>query len=187
VHYDFRTPEYATYPEIRTVKWECCRGLGRSFGYNRMEEDEHHISVPDLVHSFVDIVSKNGNLLLNVGPMADGTIPAPQLDRLSGLGAWLAVNGEAIYGTRPWTRAEGTTASDIPVRFTAGPDALYAILLGAPQGSEVVLKDLDIDERATIGMLGHKGDLSWIREGENVVVSLSGEFGETCATAFRIE
>ena len=57
----------------------------------------------------MDIVSKNGNLLLDVGPEANGTIPAIQLDRLEKLGAWLKQNGEAIYGTHPWTRANGTT------------------------------------------------------------------------------
>jgi alpha-L-fucosidase len=67
----------------------------------------------------VDIVSKNGNLLLDVGPEADGTIPSVQMDRLETLGAWLAQNGEGIYGSRPWKRAEGETAEGLKVRFTA--------------------------------------------------------------------
>ena len=61
---------------------------------------------------FVDIVSKNGNLLLNVGPMADGTIIEIQAQRLLNLGKWLQINGEAIYDTRPWLRAEGDTEED---------------------------------------------------------------------------
>ena len=74
-HHDFETPEYASFSEIRKKKWESCRGIGASFGYNRIEGFEQYQSVESLVRSLVDIVSKNGNLLLNVGPMADGTIP----------------------------------------------------------------------------------------------------------------
>ena len=61
----------------------------------------------NLIYLLVDIVSKNGNLLLDVGPEADGTIPPVQMTRLQALGAWLEQNGDAIYGTRPWKRAEG--------------------------------------------------------------------------------
>ncbi len=106
-HADFRTPEYASFAKIAAGKWETCRGIGYSFCYNRTETDEQMIPVADLVRMFIDIVSKNGNLLLNVGPMADGTIPETQVSRLRGLGSWLQVNGEAIFGTRPWVRAEG--------------------------------------------------------------------------------
>ena len=75
------------------------------------------LSAEALVKMFVDIVSKNGNLLLNIGPMADGTIPNLQMERLKGLGAWLAVNGEGIFGTRPWQISEGTTREVISLRF----------------------------------------------------------------------
>ena len=185
-HYDFRTPEYATYSEIREEKWECCRGLGRSFGYNRMETDEDHISVTDLIHSFVDIVSKNGNLLLNVGPMADGTIPELQLQRLRGLGVWLDTNGEAIFGTRPWTRAEGTTTDGIPVRFTQKGDALYAILLGKPATASVTINDLSLKDNAQVHLVGHPAPLDWEQHGTGVAFSLPEEIAETCAVSLRI-
>jgi alpha-L-fucosidase len=110
VHSDFTTPEYSSNPVLTTKKRESCRGIGYSFGYNRNETANHMLSVEDLVRMFVDIVSKNGNLLLNVGPMADGTISELQMERLEGLGAWLRTNGEAIFNTRPWLITEGGDA-----------------------------------------------------------------------------
>ena len=90
-HFDYITPEYATFDEIQDLKWECCRGIGHSFGYSRVEGDEQLLAEDELIHMFVDIVSKNGNLLLNVGPKADGTIPANQAERLRVWGAgWIA-------------------------------------------------------------------------------------------------
>src|SRR5437762_292571 len=74
-HSDFQSPEYETLDKISPTKWEECRGLGRSFGYNRAEGEAETIAPVDLIHLLVDIVSKNGNLLLDVGPEADGTIP----------------------------------------------------------------------------------------------------------------
>jgi alpha-L-fucosidase len=185
-HFDFRTPEYATFREIKETKWECCRGMGRSFGYNHLERDEHHISVADLIHSFVDIVSKNGNLLLNVGPMANGTIPDLQLERLLGLGGWLDVNGDAIFGTRPWVRAEGRTREGMPVRFTTSGDALYAIVLGVLKSNRVVIRDLDVADQSTIHMLGSSDSLLWRMNGTDLDIVLPQEAGTTCAVAFRI-
>ncbi|MBN1139563.1 MAG: alpha-L-fucosidase [Anaerolineae bacterium] len=185
-HYDFRTPEYATFAEIKETKWECCRGLGRSFGYNQTETAEHHIAVVDLIHTFVDIVSKNGNLLLNVGPMADGRIPDLQVERLLGLGAWLDVNGEAILCTRPWRRAEGTTGDGLPVRFTAKGDTLYATVLGVPQGERLMIRDLVVEEGATIHMLGRAEPLAWAQEGADLSVALPQDIAGACAVAFRV-
>ncbi len=128
-HSDFKSPEYQTLAKISATKWEECRGLGRSFGYNRAEGEAETIAPDELIYLLVDIVSKNGNLLLDVGPEADGTIPPVQMSRLEALGAWLRINGEAIYGTHPWTRAEGETAEGIYVRFTQKDSALYATLL----------------------------------------------------------
>ncbi|MAE96775.1 MAG: alpha-L-fucosidase [Deltaproteobacteria bacterium] len=129
--YDYRTPEYASFPEIQEKKWECVRGMDKSFGYNHTSLPEDFITREDLLHSFADIVSKNGNLLLNVGPRGvDAQIPEPQLERLHWLGEYLAANGEAIYGSRPWDRAEGTSEAGAPLRYTQRDGQVREIPLG---------------------------------------------------------
>jgi alpha-L-fucosidase len=185
-HYDFRTPEYASFDEIAEVKWEATRGIGYSFGYNRNEGSEHYLSAEELVRSFVDIVSKNGNLLLNVGPMADGTIPAPQRERLEGLGRWLATNGEAIYRTRPWVTAEGRTAGGDDIRFTRGRDSLYAILMDAPPERRVAIEGLQAADGTTVSLLGHEEPLTWEQQGETLVVALPAHLPPSPAYALAI-
>ncbi len=144
-HCDFRTPEYTTFKDIEHRKWEATRGMSQSFGYNRDDTDTDYESVESLVRGFIDTVSKNGNLLLNVGPRGeDAAIPEGQLARLEGFGAWLRANGEAIYATRPWSRAEGRTDVGTPVRFTTRQNTLYAHVLGSPTPGSIVLEGQDI-------------------------------------------
>jgi len=191
VHHDFETPEYKVYDEIRKTKWECTRGIGLSFGYNQYETEKEYLSLDALVHMFVDIVSKNGNLILNVGPMADGTIPEIQAQRLLGLGQWLDVNGEAIYGTRPWTRPATTTTDGLQVRFTKKPGVLHAIVLAqaeqAPIMKGVSIMNLDLPEDARITLLGMDGDLDWKMEGKNVMISFNDAPPASPALAFKID
>ena len=175
--HDFITPEYAKLDAISSEKWEECRGLGKSFGLNRVEGSAETITPSALVALLVDVVSKNGNLLLDVGPEPDGTIPAIQIERLHQLGTWLKQNGEAIFGTHPWTRATGKTADGIDVRFTAKGEALYAILLGRPQGGSVTLLDVASARHSKAGVLGfvEHGTFGAIRvssQGNDVTVRL---------------
>ena len=138
--------------DIRAEKWETCRGMGHGFGFNREEQDADYIQLPDLIRMLVDIVSKNGNLLLNVGPMADGTIPEVQAELLRGVGRWLKTYGEAIYGTRPWQRAEGTTTTGGSVRFTRRADehdTIYAVFMDPLRAGPVTIKDLRVADTAT--------------------------------------
>jgi alpha-L-fucosidase len=141
-HADFRTSEFVVEADISPDKWEAVRGMSRGFGYNENEELADYGPPEKFVHLLIDVVSKNGNLLLNVGPRADGSIPAPQLRILAGLGTWLAANGEAIYGTRPWSRFGGLTDQGVEVRFTATPgqDVVYALLLGTPPAGALTIQ-----------------------------------------------
>jgi len=125
---DFTTKEYNSGDKHLDHKWEHNRGIGLSFGYNQVEDERHLIGLNDLVALLVDTVAWNGNLLLNVGPKADGTIPENQMKRLKYLGSWLTRNGEAIYGTRPWDCCEMRTASGEKVYFTSKGEAVYALV-----------------------------------------------------------
>ena len=187
VHSDFTTPEYTTRPVLMEKKWETCRGLGYSFGYNRNETAAHMLSIDDLVRMFVDIVSKNGNLLLNVGPMADGTIPDLQKERLEGLGAWLAVNAESVFDTRPWQVAEGETREGIGVRFTQKPGILHAILLSMPGDAAITLKNLRAGPGMTARLLGHESPLAWLQSDDGLTISLPAGSRSTPAMVLKLE
>ena len=187
VHYDFLTPEYASFPDIEPEKWETCRGIASSFGYNRDDDATSYLTAERVIRLLVDIVSKNGNLLLNVGPRADGSLHELQRACLEGLGAWMAVNGEAIRGTRPWTRAESVTACGIPVRFTRrGDAALHAILLDTPRAAEIRVRDVPVADGATVQLLGHDGTLAWRRDDGDLVVTLPAPLAPQAAHALRI-
>lgn len=100
----FRTPEYSAGITLTDRPWAECRGLGRSFGLNRNEPLSNYLSSDELIRHFATLVAAGGGMTLNVGPTADGKIPLLQQERLIDLGQWLEVNGEAIYGTRPYKK-----------------------------------------------------------------------------------
>jgi alpha-L-fucosidase len=116
---DFGTPEQEVPPMgLPGVDWESCMTMNDTWGYKHF--DENWKSSEKLVRTLVDVASKGGNFLLNVGPTAEGLIPSPSVERLAAMGRWLRTNGEAVYGT---------SASPVPApswgRITRKPGWLY--------------------------------------------------------------
>jgi alpha-L-fucosidase len=175
----------------RDLFWQTDTSVSKtSWGYVTNQE---YKTVDSIVDDLVDIVSKNGCLLLNIGPKPDGTIPEPEVKMLLDIGQWLKVNGEAIYETRPWSifgegptqvtegafaekKRQDFTAEDI--RFTAKGKTLYAIALGWPVNGQVVVKSLargaatPAAQVKGVSLLGHRGKLSWTQNEQGLVVKL---------------
>lgn len=137
-YHDFLTKEYRQGKVDRSEKWEMCRGMGLSFGYNENEGDEQIISEQGLISLLVGTVANNGNLLINIGPKADGTIPAEQERRLLVLGSWLETNGEGIYETRCSRRESVVSDNGTAVHFTAKGSDLYVFVDGLKKGMDTV-------------------------------------------------
>jgi len=113
-HGGYWTTEYTPGMTGMEHPWEESRGMGFSYGYNRAERLEHYHTGRELVLMLADLVSRGGNLLLDIGPDADGNIPVVMEERLLQIGDWLKVNGEAIYGTKPWKATRQWSAGEVP-------------------------------------------------------------------------
>ena len=174
-HYDVRTPEYVVFPEIQSRPWECVRGMDESFGHNASSRPEDFISRSDLLWLLSDIVSKNGNLLLNVGPDGrDATIPDEQARRLEWLAEWTSPNATAFFGTRPWIDPGDTLADGTPVRYTSAGDSVFAYLQSP--GTDVVLQELR--STATTSVARASGEaLPWSDTSEGLRIELGTTAG----------
>ncbi|MEU9442286.1 alpha-L-fucosidase [Streptomyces sp. NPDC048304] len=169
--HDFTTPEYTTYANTVVAKWESSRGLDPfSYGYNQATPDAAYMTAEEVVHSLVDIVSKNGNFLLDIGPRADGTIADILQTRLRQTGAWLKVNGEAVYDTTYWSRM-AQLGEDL--RFTVRPDeAFYIHSLAEPGAKLIVEAPVPVRAGDKVTMLGHDRPLTWTVSGGSLVIDV---------------
>ncbi len=178
---DFATPERARMQRIGWEKWETCDSLDpTSWGYNRRLPPGHYMTANELVDYLADVVSKNGNLLINIGPRADGLIPDPMQQTLRGVGEWLKVNGEAIYGTRPWD-----THKDGDVRFTRKGNTLYAIALEWPE-EPLRLTSLAGKPVLRVEMLGLAEPIRWRLEPDALLIEPPARRPSKYAYVFRI-
>lgn len=185
-HSDFRTPEFSILAEKQEKKWESTRGMSHGFGYRREDGPKDYASAEELLHGFIDAVARNGNLLLNVGPRADGSIPEEQAAILRRFGAWLRANGDAIYGTRPWERSDGETVCGKAVRFTCSPQKLHLIVKAMVPEAEIVVKDLALDRASLITRLADQSLVDWEQQGADVALRFANPCTDPIATAVRI-
>lgn len=191
--------------ETRPLFWQTDTSVSKnSWGY---VEGQDYKTAASIIHDLIDIVSKNGALLLNIGPRPDGTIPEPEMAILREIGAWLDVYGEAIYGTRPWTVfGEGPTDvvggsfndtkrasfTSRDLRFTVKGDTLYVIVLGSPTG-EVAIQSLSSDSRlynrtiSKVRLVGSAEPLAYQRDAGALRVALPERLPSAPAIALAIE
>jgi len=167
---DFIELDHLRMDSISTRKWESPTYIGGgSWAYNKAAGPDEYHSTDELVDMLVDVVSKNGNLLLDVGPKADGTIIDIERDRLLGIGRWLDVNGEAIYGTRYWkTYGEGN------IRYTRkGDRVLYAIALEWPDGPVTLtaMKSWKSADIQSVKLLGANSTPDWSLSGQGLTIT----------------
>ena len=190
--------------DIRPLYWQTDTSVSnKSWGYIKNDTFK---SPQFIVHQLIDIVSKNGNLLLNIGPRSDGTIPEEVQAVLRDVGSWLQINGEAIYGTRPWklygegptkvtagsfhdTDTAAYTAEDF--RFTTKGATLYAIELAWPSAGEAVIHSLGStamkgQKIGSVVLLGSDTPLSFQQQADGLRIQLPAKGPGKYAYAFRV-
>ncbi len=176
---NYRTPEQEVPEKPLPYLWETCMTMGRSWSY---VPDDVYKSTNSLIHLLVDIVSKGGNFLLNIGPSPEGELPAESLARLAEIGAWMKVNAEAIYETRPIAPYK-----EAGICFTAKKDGtVYALVLAGENEltmpSKIMLSSFAPGPGGRIELLGKSGALRWEAVGKGALVAIPAAAQKTPPT-----
>ena len=197
--------------EVRPLPWQTDTCIG-SWHYQRRLFEEHRYKTPkQVVQMLIDIVSKNGNLMLSVPVRGDGTIDSDEVACVEGIASWMAPNGEGIFATRPWkVYGEGPSVSNPApsgqfggardvrpytaedIRFTSKGDVLYAFVMARPESGKATIKSLAQGsenypkEIARVELLGDKGPLTFSRDATGLVVTLPGQRPDDYAYTLKI-
>ena len=213
-HGGYFTTEYTAGMQKSDHPWEENRGMGYSYGFNRAERLEDYRTRRELTLMLIDIVSRGGNLLLDIGPAADGTIPAIMEDRLIAIGDWLRPNGEAIYGTKAWSQTRQWSEGKVPTIeekqfmgeynintmvdrpaagfaridafFTAKGNAVYPILPRWP-GERAKLNGIPARADARVTMVDGGQQLKWTRSGDQMTIEMPARGENRDAYVLKIE
>ncbi|VGO15666.1 hypothetical protein PDESU_04251 [Pontiella desulfatans] len=156
-------------------KWQSCTTFGTSFGY--LEGDTYK-TVEGVIHEMIEVVSRNGNFLINIGPKADGTLVPEQVERLRAMGDWLKINGAAIYGSRYWKECD---QKDEHLAFTTNGKNLYAIKLQKPVGPFTIAGTAGwtAGQVKSVRLLGSHAEVEWTMSPQGLAVSPPSNLGES--------
>ncbi len=181
---DFGTPEQEILEGTSDSDWESCMTMNDTWGFKK--NDNNWKSSETLIHNLIDIAAKGGNYLLNVGPTAEGLIPAPSVDRLKDMGYWLDINGEAIYATKSLKKyKEGNN-----VKYTVSNDGKYIYAIVTQKSDQpVVLKNIQITHGTKVHMLGVKKSIKHTHDNNSGTLTLEWPKKLPCdhAWVFKIE
>lgn len=209
------TTEYTAGMDSGSHPWEESRGMGMSYGYNRNEHLENYRSTRELILMLVDLVSRGGNLLLDIGPTADGRIPVIMEERLIQMGDWLKANGDAIYGTKPWKKTRQFSAGEVPkldannrfmtryeitdyvdrkkpgqavieAFFTAKGNDVFAIFPDSARG-DWVMQDAAPGTNTRVVALGSGESLKWDRESSGIRIHFPAAGGPAAVRITEIK
>ena len=187
VHADFITPEYSTEGRRRGGSGSRRGASVRHSASTASEGDDDYLSADDLVpHARRRRRRTAATCCSTSGRRATARSRCVQARRLLALGWWLHVNGEAIYGTRPWSEPDGKTGDGLDVRFTCSDGALYAIVLGVPRSARLELVDVEAADGAVVELLGRVDPLPWTRSGRGIEVELPGRPPSGPAITLRV-
>jgi alpha-L-fucosidase len=175
---NYRTPEQEVPDKPLDYVWESCLTMGTQWSY---KPDDVYKSTKDLIHLLINVVSKGGNLLLNIGPQPDGELPPTSLSRLKEIGDWMAINSEAIHGTRVWRE----TTEGENIRYTRKGNDIYAICLEKPK-FELVLTAPKVSENSEISFLGKKEKITWQYNDGKVKINIPDDISDQHAYVFKL-
>ena len=200
-HGGYYTTEYGSGFADGTIPWEENRGIGMSFGINRIENIDDYRTDKELIFMLVDIVSRGGNLLLNIGPNADGTIPVIMQQRLIEIGNWLSVCGEGIYNTEQWIKDSQWSSGMIPsftkndfhagfpiyemtinpkmgnavkeFWFTKKENHLYVFTPQWPKKTKLLIKDVKTTIKTEVKLMGCEKSLPYTETSKGIIIDIS--------------